>query len=144
MRRRAAAALLLRTAAAVTFQRETDILSVGPHGFASDDDRLPRGNLTISVVARVDAYRTTDRAVLFMSSWDLLAWLDPAPAGARKVTVVVDSLNVLSATPAAEGSLAGDSHMSDWHRYTISYDKAADEVVVYVCGGAEQVNQRNA
>lgn len=115
----------------LAFQHPTDVLGVA--AYFDGGGGLPDGSFSISVVARVSGFRTSNRAVLVMSDWDLIVWLDPAPTGAARVTVVLDNANVLTNAASAPGSLGGGFAYDAWHRYTLTYDKPSDALAFYVC-----------
>ena len=52
----------------LSFQRTTDVIGVASESVDSDGS-LPLGNVTISIVARLHAFRKQS-AYVFMSNWD--------------------------------------------------------------------------
>ncbi|KAH8043885.1 hypothetical protein JL722_14965 [Aureococcus anophagefferens] len=96
----------------LSFQRTTDVIGVASSFDA--DGSLPLGNVTISIVARLHAFRKHS-AYVFMSNWDFSMRL--AADNAAGINFDGKTFEV----PALEGV-----NVNDWHRYTISYDKGRD------------------
>ncbi|KAH8067066.1 hypothetical protein JL721_7760 [Aureococcus anophagefferens] len=124
----------------LSFQRTTDVIGVASSFDA--DGSLPLGNVTISIVARLHAFRKHS-AYVFMSNWDFSMRLAadnaaginfdgktfevPALEGVNVRRGVVGFFGRARRLPHARAETPrSDSQVNDWHRYTISYDKGRD------------------
>ena len=114
----------------VTMQLNTDF--VGLRSTFADEDAqwLPRGNLSASWSGRVYLpFRGTDYTVkLFRTGWPLFDFaLDTTRDGENFGQTFIDSKDF------AWGPAPG-VNVSEWHRYTMSFDEARDELLFFIDG----------
>ena len=127
----------------VTIQRADNIVGLGSTFDAGDADALPQGNITISV-----SYR---QYLPFRSTWSVKLFRTAAPIydialyagndGATIAEAFFDSSDFdfgpapwFNETLTAPQELKLREGVMDWHRFTISYDKAADLMLFFVDG----------